>query len=109
MAMGEAGVEHIVPVILSSFRGDLEDRVRTLRDQIQSGSMEGAAGAAHALKSSAGTVHALELQRLLEKVEKAAKAGDGAMVQSTFQEVKEEAGRVAAFLALPENSGSGGI
>jgi PAS domain S-box-containing protein len=71
----DAGAESAFGAVLSVFVGDAPTRVSVIIDAVASHDMERIARAAHAYKSSSGTIRALELAGLLNQLEAAAKEG----------------------------------
>jgi len=71
----DAGAEDALGAVLSVFVGDAPTRLSVIIDAVASHDLERIARAAHAYKSSAGTIRALELAGLLQKMEAAAKDG----------------------------------
>jgi two-component system, sensor histidine kinase and response regulator len=79
----DAGAEDALGPVLSVFVGDAPTRVSVIIDAIAAHDMERISRAAHAYKSSASTIRALELARLLQKLESVAK--DGADMPEIFE------------------------
>jgi PAS domain S-box-containing protein len=73
----DAGAEDALGAVLSVFVGDAPNRISVIIDAVASHDRERIARAAHAYKSSAGTIRALELAALLQKMEHGAKNGLG--------------------------------
>ena len=71
----DAGAEDALGAVLSVFVGDAPTRLSVIIDAVASHEMERISRAAHAYKSSAGTIRALELASLLQKLETTAKDG----------------------------------
>ncbi|HET9424457.1 MAG TPA: PAS domain S-box protein [Gemmatimonadaceae bacterium] len=71
----DAGAEDALGAVLSVFVGDAPTRLSVIIDAVASHDMERIARAAHAYKSSAGTIRALELASLLQKMEQGAQNG----------------------------------
>jgi PAS domain S-box-containing protein len=71
----DAGAEDALGAVLSVFVGDAPTRVSVIIDAVASHDMDRIARAAHAYKSSAGTIRAMELAGLLQKLEATAKEG----------------------------------
>jgi PAS domain S-box-containing protein len=71
----DAGAEDALGAVLSVFVGDAPSRLSAIIDAVAAHDMEGIARGAHAYKSSAGTIRALELASLLQKMEAGAKDG----------------------------------
>jgi PAS domain S-box-containing protein len=69
----DAGAEDALGAVLSVFVGDAPTRVSVIIDAVASHEPERISRAAHAYKSSAGTIRALELAALLQKMESAAR------------------------------------
>ena len=71
----DAGAEDALGAVLSVFVGDAPTRVSVIIDAVASHDMDRISRAAHAYKSSAGTIRAVELAGLLQKLETTAKDG----------------------------------
>jgi HPt (histidine-containing phosphotransfer) domain-containing protein len=71
----DAGAEDALGAVLSVFVGDAPTRISVIIDAVASHDLDRISRAAHAYKSSAGTIRALELAGLLQKLEHAAKQG----------------------------------
>ena len=69
----DAGAEDALGAVLSVFVGDAPTRMAVINDSITARDMHRIERAAHAYKSSAGTIRALELADLLQALERAAK------------------------------------
>jgi CheY-like chemotaxis protein len=69
----DAGAESAFGAVLSVFVGDAPTRLSVIIDAVASHDMERIARAAHAYKSSAGTIRAMELAGLLQQMEAGAK------------------------------------
>jgi CheY-like chemotaxis protein len=72
----EAGAEDALGAVLTVFVGDAPIRMAVINDSIAARDLQRIERAAHAYKSSAGTIRAAELTRLLQEMERAAKVGD---------------------------------
>jgi HPt (histidine-containing phosphotransfer) domain-containing protein len=71
----DAGAESAFGAVLSVFVGDAPTRLSVIIDAVAGHDMERIARAAHAYKSSAGTIRAMELNNLLQQLEASAKEG----------------------------------
>jgi PAS domain S-box-containing protein len=71
----DAGAEDALGAVLSVFVGDAPTRLSVIIDAVAAHDMERMSRAAHAYKSSAGTIRATELAGLLQKLEATAKEG----------------------------------
>jgi PAS domain S-box-containing protein len=71
----DAGAEDALGAVLSVYVGDAPTRLSVIIDAVASHDMERISRAAHAYKSSAGTIRAQELAGLLQKLEATAKDG----------------------------------
>lgn len=71
----DAGAEDALGAVLAVFVADAPTRLTVIIDAVAAHDMEGISRAAHAYKSSAGTIRALELASLLQKLEATAKEG----------------------------------
>jgi CheY-like chemotaxis protein/HPt (histidine-containing phosphotransfer) domain-containing protein len=71
----DAGAEDALGAVLSVFVGDAPTRLSVIIDAVAAHDMDRISRAAHAYKSSAGTIRAKELAGLLQKLEVNAKDG----------------------------------
>jgi CheY-like chemotaxis protein len=71
----DAGAEDALGAVLSVFVGDAPTRLSVIIDAVASHDMDRISRAAHAYKSSAGTIRAVELAGLLQKLESTARDG----------------------------------
>jgi PAS domain S-box-containing protein len=71
----DAGAEDALGAVLSVFVGDAPTRLSVIIDAVAGHDMDRISRAAHAYKSSAGTIRAKELAGLLQKLEASAKDG----------------------------------
>lgn len=78
--MRSAGAEEAVDEILRVFVHDAPSKLDALTRAVAAADVPAMARAAHAFKSSAGTIHASRLAELLLRAETAAKSGDAAAV-----------------------------
>ena len=72
----DAGAEDALGAVLTVFVGDAPVRMAVINDAITARDFHRTERAAHAYKSSAGTIRASELARLLQDLERTAKLGD---------------------------------
>jgi PAS domain S-box-containing protein len=72
----DAGAEDALGAVLTVFVGDAPIRMAVINDAIAARDMHRIERAAHAYKSSAGTIRAAELADLLQDLERTAKIGD---------------------------------
>jgi signal transduction histidine kinase/DNA-binding response OmpR family regulator len=79
----DAGAEDALGAVLSVFVGDAPTRLSVIIDSVAAHDFERISRAAHAYKSSAGTIRAMELAGLLQKLEAGAK--DGADMHQIIQ------------------------
>jgi protein-histidine pros-kinase len=79
----DAGAEDALGAVLSVFVGDAPTRLSVIIDAVAAHDFDRISRAAHAYKSSAGTIRAQELARLLQKLEVNAK--DGADMPQIFE------------------------
>ncbi len=96
--MREAGVEEAVDGMLAVFIEDAPGRMDALRMAVGAAEAEAIAQAAHAFKSSAGTIHAQGLFELLRRLESAGReqrTGDG---PGLLAKIEAEYHRVDDFL-----------
>jgi hypothetical protein len=71
----DAGAEDALGAVLAVFVADAPTRISVIIDAVAAHDVERISRAAHAYKSSAGTIRALELASLLQKLEATAKEG----------------------------------
>jgi HPt (histidine-containing phosphotransfer) domain-containing protein len=96
--MREAGVEEAVDAILDTFVQAAGERIAALTVALASGEAEGIKRAAHAFKSSAGTIGAKGLAALLQQVEVLAEAGDVAQARALGERFAAESAAVIAYV-----------
>ena len=96
--MRAAGVEEAVDAILDTFVQSAEERIAALAAALVSGGAAEIERAAHAFKSSAGTIGAKRLAELLQQVEAAAEAGDIAQARALGERFKQESAAVTAYV-----------
>jgi HPt (histidine-containing phosphotransfer) domain-containing protein len=100
-AMRESGIEEIVVPMLQLFLQEAPRGMAGLSSAMATGDLDAASRAAHSLKSSAGNVRARRLAELLQQLEDAAGAKDGAKAARIFESVK--AAHEAALRQLTES------
>jgi PAS domain S-box-containing protein len=93
----EGGAEDALPVVLKIFADDASGRVAAITSAFQAGDFNALARAAHAFKSSAGTVRATRLSELLERLEATAK--DRSDPDDAYRAVLAESQRVIRQLS----------
>jgi CheY-like chemotaxis protein len=98
-SMRSAGIEEIVEPTLVIFETETPPRMADLTRAVSAGDLAAAGSAAHAVKSAARNVHALELASRLEKVELAARNNDASAVETAHAETEREFSRVMEYLA----------
>jgi two-component system, sensor histidine kinase and response regulator len=96
--MRAAGVEEAVDAILDTFVQSAEERIAALAAALVAGGPAEIERAAHAFKSSAGTIGAKRLAELLQQVEAAAEAGDIAQARALGERFKAESAAVTAYV-----------
>jgi len=84
--------------LIKTFLRDSRQRVAALEDLVRSGPCRDVQRTAHALKGSSGTIGALELQRLAQKIEEAGRAENMADAQESLPPLKTEFERVQEYL-----------
>jgi PAS domain S-box-containing protein len=97
-AMREAGIEDAVDGILDLFVQAADQRIAALNAALATGGAPEIKRAAHAFKSSVGTIGATRLATLLDQIEKAAAAGDLAQARTLGAWFEEESAAVTAYL-----------
>ncbi len=85
--MRASGIEDIVIPMLTLFRQEAPKGIASLTEALQARDLDGAARAAHSLKSSAANIRAKELAHLLQQLELAAHGGDAALTESLYDRV----------------------
>ncbi|MEX2281081.1 MAG: response regulator [Gemmatimonadota bacterium] len=98
-SMRSAGIEDIVEPTLVIFEAETPPRMAELSRAVRAGDLAAAGTAAHAVKSAARNVHAVELASRLEKVELAARNSDASGVETAHTETEREFNRVMEYLA----------
>ena len=96
--MRAAGVEEAVDAILDTFVQSASDRIAALAAALVAGGAAEIERAAHAFKSSAGTIGAKRLAELLQQVEAAAEAGDIELARALGERFKAESAAVTAYV-----------
>ena len=96
--MREAGVEEAVDAILDTFVQSAGERIATLSAALASGEGDAIKRAAHAFKSSAGTIGAKGLAALLQQVEVLAEAGDLSQARALGERFAQESAAVTAYV-----------
>ena len=96
--MREAGVEEAVDAILDTFVQSAGERVTALTAALALGEAEAIKRAAHAFKSSAGTIGAKRLAALLQEFEALAEAGDVVRARALAERFAEESAAVTAYV-----------
>jgi PAS domain S-box-containing protein len=96
--MREAGVEEAVDAILDTFVQSAGERITALTAALALGEAEAIKRAAHAFKSSAGTIGAKRLAALLQEFEALAEAGDVARARALAERFAEESAAVTAYV-----------
>ena len=97
--MQAMGVAEIVDVALETFLEETPERLQTLEETIADQDSVGAAFAAHAIKSGAGSIHAYRLAALLQKIEELARAQDVEGAAELLPSVSAEYRAVTAYLS----------
>ena len=96
--MREAGVEEAVESILDVFVQSADERIAALTAALAAGQPLEIKRAAHAFKSSAGTLGAKALAALLDEVETAAAAGNIAKARALGDRFADESAAVVAYV-----------
>ncbi len=96
--MRAAGVEEAVDAILDTFVQSAGERIAALSAALASGEATAITHAAHAFKSSAGTIGAKNLAALLQQVEALAEAGDVAQARALAERFAKESAAVTAYV-----------
>jgi HPt (histidine-containing phosphotransfer) domain-containing protein len=96
--MREAGAEAAVEEILELFVRDAGGRLDALAMATTAGNPEDIAKAAHAFKSSAGSIGARGLAAVLEELEHAGRAGAVDTARRQFARARREAEAVVSYL-----------
>ncbi|HKC41147.1 MAG TPA: response regulator [Gemmatimonadales bacterium] len=102
--MREAGVEEAVDAILDTFVQSAAERISALSAALASGDAQGIKRAAHAFKSSAGTIGAKRLAALLQQVEALAEEGDVAQARALAERFAKESAAVTAYVRRARQS-----
>ena len=101
------GGDRLVGKMLASFDAFATEKVGGIQNAVSAGDWEEAGREAHALKSSAGNVGAMELQRLSFAVECAGREGDGEAIPALVVELTAAFEAAQAALAQIEPEGGG--
>jgi PAS domain S-box-containing protein len=104
--MRAAGVEEAVDAILDTFVQSAGERIAALSTALASGEATAIKRAAHAFKSSAGTIGAKGLATLLQQVEALAEAGDIAQARSLADRFAKESAAVTAYVQRARQAAS---
>jgi len=96
--MREAGVEEAVDTILDTFMESAAERTAALTAALAAGKAAEISRAAHAFRSSAGTIGAKGLAALLQQVETAGAAGDIAEARALADRFAQESAAVTAYV-----------
>jgi CheY-like chemotaxis protein len=97
-AMRDVGIEDAVDGIIDVFMQAADERIAVLNTALAAGDAPEIKRAAHAFKSSVGTIGAARLAALLEQIEKAAAAGDLAQARALGRWFEQESAAVTAYL-----------
>ncbi len=97
-AMRVAGIEETVATILGVFREDAPERMRALEAAMAGRDPSEVRMAAHAFKSAASTVRAIDLAELLNQVELAGVSGDMTQAEALMPQILDEHEAVMRFL-----------
>ena len=97
-AMREVGIEDAVDGILDVFVQAADERIAALTAALAAGDAPEIKHAAHAFKSSVGTIGATRLAALLDQIEKAAAAGDLGQARALGAWFEEESAAVTAYV-----------
>ena len=104
--MRDAGVEEAVDAILDTFVQSAGERIAALTTALASGEAQAIKRAAHAFKSSAGTIGAKTLATLLQELESAAEKGDVARARDLGARFAEESAAVTAYVRRARQAAS---
>jgi len=96
--MREAGVEEAVDAILDTFVQTADERIGALTVAFATGEASAIKRAAHAFKSSAGTIGAKQLAAVLQEIESLAGAGDVSQAQALAARFAEQSAAVTAYV-----------
>jgi len=106
--MRAAGVEEAVDGILDTFVQSSAERITALTAAFTAGDALGIKRAAHAFKSSAGTIGAKGLAALLQEVEALAEAGDVTKARALAARFANESAAVTAYVRRAREGVAGG-
>lgn len=107
-SMDEAGAGSVVPMILQTFLEDLPQRMEQIQAAVGGGDPLEIRRTAHALKSSAGSIHAQRLYVLLGHLEEAGRIGELSSTPELGQMLIEEAQRSQQYLTQLLGGGDSG-
>ena len=92
------GKDRLVRDMTERFETSAPARLSAMRASAAAGDAAGAGSSAHSLKSSAGQLGAVALQRLCDEIEQAAERGDSARVNELLADAEPMLGRALAWL-----------
>jgi HPt (histidine-containing phosphotransfer) domain-containing protein len=101
-----AGVEEVTGDLIRTFIADSVGRMAALTDAAENGDAHAIERAAHAYKSSAGTVRANELAQLLKEVEHAARAGETKNARAMMPRIVQAHEAARAYLVASNGATS---
>jgi len=105
--LAEAGAEEILWELVETFAADAPFRMEAIDSALQSGSGRQIRSAAHAYKSSAGTMKARDLAALLLDLEQAGNERDFARALALQPPIREAHERALEFLSNAPRPGRG--
>ncbi len=91
--------------IVEMFLARAPDQIAAALDAARRGDADGVRKVAHALKSSAGQLGAVTMQRICQDAERRAEAGEGSSLVPLMQTLQSELGRYRAWLYDPAGGG----
>ena len=97
-AMREAGIEETVGTILGVFCEDAPERMAALETSLASADASDIRMAAHAYKSAAATIRAVNLAEMLNQVELAGESGQVSQAEELIPRVRAEHEALLAYL-----------
>lgn len=105
-SMDEAGAGSVVPMILQTFLEDLPQRMEQIQAAVAGGNPVDLRSTAHALRSSAGSIHAQRLYILLGHLEEAGRTETLEGTAELARMLSEESRRSQEYLIRLLEAGS---
>jgi len=88
--MRSAGIEEVVDSTVAIYVEEGPELMQRITDAVEGGDLQGVHETAHNLKSSSANLRARRLAAVLQELEDAGKAGDGAAVEELYERTRHE-------------------